>query len=94
WAAFNNLIVHYIIPIAFIIDWVLTEIKIRYQWSDLWYWIIYPIGYIVFLDVIELGIIVYAYIISILILSSLSLGSLYILINRRRMNDRDKYSQI
>lgn len=46
--AFRNLVVHYITPIAFIIDWVLTEDKGSYQWSYLPYWIIYPIGYLVF----------------------------------------------
>ncbi len=99
FAAFSNLIFHYITPIAFIIDWILTETKIRYQWSQLLYWIIYPIGYIVFaflhgtftgsylyyfLDISELGILGYTLFISILIVSGLALGSLYLVINRKR----------
>ena len=48
WAAFSNIILHYIAPIAFIADWILTENKIRYDWKYLPYWIIYPIGYLVF----------------------------------------------
>ncbi len=99
FAAFSNLVLHYITPIAFIVDWVLTETKIRYEWSYLGYWIIYPIGYIVFaflhgtftgsyiyffLDISQLGIVGYTLFVSVLIVSGLVLGSLYIVVNRKR----------
>ncbi|MHA2129097.1 MAG: Pr6Pr family membrane protein [Promethearchaeota archaeon] len=81
FAAFSNLVFHYITPIAFMVDWALTEIKVRYQWKHLRYWIIYPIGYLLFafihgtftgqylyyfLNISELGILIYILFISIL----------------------------
>lgn len=98
FAAFSNLILHYITPIAFIIDWVLTETKVRYKWNYLPYWIIYPLCYIIFaiihgtitgsyiyyfLDISALGILGFVSI-SILIVFGIALGSLYIAINRKR----------
>ena len=102
WAAFSNLVLHYITPIAFIVDWILTETKLRYKWSYLPYWIIYPICYLVFsfihgtfagdyfyffLDISELGILGYVLFVSILIAAGLVLGCLYIAINRKRTKD-------
>ena len=99
WAAFSNLVLHYITPIAFIVDWVLTETKLRYKWKYLLYWILYPIGYLVFvfirgmftgnyiyyfLDINALGIFGYVVFVSILIAVGLVLGSVYIAINRKR----------
>ncbi|MHA1987277.1 MAG: Pr6Pr family membrane protein [Promethearchaeota archaeon] len=96
--AFRNLVVHYITPIAFIIDWVLTEDKGRYQWSYLPYWIIYPIGYLVFafihgtitgsylyyfLNVSKIGYLMYALVVSGLIGVGLVIGCIYIWINKR-----------
>ncbi len=98
FAAFSNLVLHYITPIAFIIDWILTEIKIKYKWNYLFYWIWYPLCYIVFaiihgiftgsylyyfLDISALGIFGFVSI-SVLIIFGLALGSLYIAINRKR----------
>ncbi|MFW9895947.1 MAG: Pr6Pr family membrane protein [Candidatus Thorarchaeota archaeon] len=98
FAAYTNLIFHYILPIAFIIDWVLTENKIKYRWNYLLYWIIYPIGYVVFvfihgaftgdylyyfLDISALGILAFA-VIPFLILLGLIIGFVYIFINRKR----------
>jgi len=100
WAAFSNLILHYITPIAFIVDWVLTETELRYKWNYMLYWMIYPICYLVFafiygtitgvyiyyfLDITKLGILGYILFILILITAGLALGSLYIAINRRRI---------
>jgi hypothetical protein len=48
WAAFTNIILHYLIPIAFIVDWIITEIKKRYKWKYLPYWMIYPLYYLLF----------------------------------------------
>jgi len=100
WAAFSNLVIHYITPIAFIVDWVLTETKVRYEWNYLPYWITYPLCYIIFavihgtitgnyiyyfLDINALGILVFAMFVSILVGFGIALGSLYIWINRKRM---------
>lgn len=99
WAAFSNLILHYITPILFIVDWVLTENKIRYKWTFLPYWIIYPIGYLVFslihgistgdyiypfLDISSRGPIGYVIILCFLLGIGIALASLYIAINRWR----------
>jgi len=99
FAAFSNLVFHYITPIAFIVNWILTETKLRYKWSYMLYWIIYPLCYIVFafihgtftgnyiyffLDITVLGIFGYFLFVSILIAAGLVLGSLYIAINRKR----------
>ncbi|MFX1456929.1 MAG: Pr6Pr family membrane protein [Promethearchaeota archaeon] len=98
FAAYTNLIFHYILPIAFMIDWVLTENKIKYRWNYLLYWIIYPIGYVVFvfihgaftgdylyyfLDISALGILAFA-VIPFLVLLGLIIGFVYIFINRKR----------
>ena len=99
FAAFTNIVLHYIIPIAFIIDWVLTETKINYKWKYLPYWTIYPLGYLLFsfihgtltgdyiypfLDINLLGILFYLISVSLLIGVGIALGSLYIGINRKR----------
>jgi hypothetical protein len=99
WAAFSNLVLHYITPIAFILDWILTETKLRYKWNYILYWMIYPLCYLVFvfiygtftgnyvyyfLDINALGISGYFIFISILIAVGLALGCLYIAINRWR----------
>lgn len=98
FAAYTNLIFHYITPIAFIIDWILTEIKIKYRWNYLLYWITYPIGYLVFafihgaftgnyiyyfLDISALGILAFA-VVPFLVGIGLILGCVYIFINRKR----------
>ena len=100
FAAFSNLVLHYITPIAFIVDWILTETKLRYKWTYLPYWIIYPICYLVFsfihgtftgnylyffLDISELGILGYTLFVSSLIAVGIVLGCLYIAINRKRI---------
>ncbi|MBY8988581.1 MAG: Pr6Pr family membrane protein [Candidatus Lokiarchaeota archaeon] len=99
FAAFSNLVFHYITPIAFIVDWILTETKVRYKWSYLLYWTIYPLCYLVFafihgtftgnylyyfLNINALGILWYAIIVSILITAGIAMGSIYIAINRKR----------
>jgi len=99
FAAFSNFVLHYVTPIAFIVDWVLTETKVRYKWNYLPYWIIYPFCYIIFavihgtftgsyiyyfLDINALGIVVFVIVVSILIVFGIALGCLYIWINRKR----------
>ncbi len=100
WAAFSNIVLHYITPIAFIGDWVLTETKIKYKWNYLPYWTIYPLCYLVFslmhgvftddylypfLDISSLGSLGYLLIICFLIGVGVALGCLYIWINRKRV---------
>ncbi len=100
WAGFSNNVTHYITPIAFIVDWVLTENKLRYKWKYLLYWIlIYPVCFLAFVfihgtftgnyiyyffDVNALGILGVAIFISIIFATGIVLGSLYIAINRKR----------
>ena len=99
YAAFSNIVLHYITPIAFIVDWVFTENKVRYKWNYLIYWIIYPLCYIIFiiihgtftgsylyyfLDISELGIPVFFIFVSTLVAFGIGLACLYILINRKR----------
>jgi len=100
WSAFSNLVLHYITPIAFIVDWILTENKMRYKWKYLYYWIfIYPVCYLAFVfihgtftghyiyyffNINALGILVVAFFVSIIITTGIVLGCLYIAINRIR----------
>ncbi|MFX1557982.1 MAG: Pr6Pr family membrane protein [Promethearchaeota archaeon] len=99
WAAFSNLILHYVAPIAFIVDWLFTENQFRYKWKYFLYWIIYPIGYLLFslingiftgdylypfLDIESLGILRYLISVSFLLIVGIIIGSLYIAINRYR----------
>ncbi|MHA1228721.1 MAG: Pr6Pr family membrane protein [Candidatus Hodarchaeales archaeon] len=44
---FLNLSLHYIMPIAFIIDFFATE-ELNYKWRFTLYWLIYPLCYLVF----------------------------------------------
>ena len=37
---------HYLIPLMFLLDWVLTETGGIYLWKFLGYWIIYPLIYL------------------------------------------------
>jgi len=100
FAAFSNIILHYVTPIAFIVDWVLTETKLKYKWNYLPYWTIYPLCYLLFsfihgsltgdyiypfLNISQLGILGYSLSIFLLVSSGLGLGSMYIAINRKRV---------
>jgi hypothetical protein len=100
WAAFSNIVFHYIAPIAFIVDWILTENKSRYKWKYLLYWTcIYPVCYLVFVfihgaltgsyiyyffDINALGIFGVTIFTSIIMITGLGLGCVYIAINRMR----------
>lgn len=48
WAAVTNLTMHYLIPIAFIVDWIVTGNKTEYQWKYALYWLVYPLGYLIY----------------------------------------------
>ena len=100
WAAFSNIIFHYIAPIAFIFDWILTENKTRYKWKYLLYWIgIYPVCYLIFVfihgaftgnyiyyffDINALGIFGVTIFVSIIMITGIGLSCAYIAINRLR----------
>jgi len=99
FAAFSNLILHYVTPVAFIVDWLLTETKNRYKWKYLPYWTIYPLCYLLFsfingtftgdylypfLNINLLGLLGYFISVSALIGVGIGLGSMYIAINRNR----------
>ncbi|NHK32480.1 MAG: hypothetical protein FK730_14095 [Asgard group archaeon] len=93
---FTNIMTHYAIPIAFLIDWIFTEKTIKYKWLNLVFWVIYPILYLLFaithgkltgdylypfLDVNDLGVGYFILAAVILLIGFLALGSLLILIN-------------
>jgi len=103
FAAFSNLVLHYITPIAFILDWILTETKMRYKWNYLHYWIVYPIGYLVFalihgkitgdylyfiLDISAFELLTVP-IVFFLVTSGIALGCLYIAISRKRTQSQN-----
>ncbi|MFX1274595.1 MAG: Pr6Pr family membrane protein [Promethearchaeota archaeon] len=46
--AFTNLMHHYLIPVAFILDWLITEFINNYEWIYILYWLIYPLGYLIY----------------------------------------------
>ncbi len=97
WYGFTNLTMHYVIPIAFIVDWILTGSETQYKWNYAVYWLGYPLFYLVytlirgfftgfypyyFIDVKVLSIL--ALIVNVLALTGLFffLGLLYIFVNR------------
>lgn len=43
-----SIVTHYIVPIAFITDWVLFEARRTYRWGFIWRWLAFPMGYLVF----------------------------------------------
>lgn len=100
-AAFTNLISHYIIPIAFIVDWLVTGHDTEYEWKHLVYYPIYPAGYLIyclirgaiinfypyyFIDPNYLGIPLLIIVITVLVLVYIGLGSVYIIINKKLYN--------
>ena len=40
-----NFITHYVIPFAYLLDWLLTETRGIYRWKHIGYWMIYPTVY-------------------------------------------------
>jgi len=98
FAFFSNLVLHYIAPIAFIIDWILTETEVKYEWNFLLYWFIYPICYLCFatifgtftgdylypfLDINALGVPFFILCICILVGLFVALSSVFVAINRK-----------
>lgn len=46
WEALTNITMHYLIPIAVIIDWLITGMEVKYEWKYCIYWAFYPFGYL------------------------------------------------
>jgi hypothetical protein len=93
----NNLMHHYIVPLAFIIDWLWTE-RTRLKWNYPLLWLIYPILVLIFssingslglslgflyffLDYQSLGLIGYLMWIFILLSVFILIGLFYVVIN-------------
>ncbi|TFG04532.1 MAG: hypothetical protein EU536_04420 [Promethearchaeota archaeon] len=47
-AAFTNLVSHYLVPILFLLDWFLTELRRKYAWKYTVMWLAYPVFYLIF----------------------------------------------
>ncbi|GEM_PF-3020936 len=41
-----NTTTHYVIPFAYLLDWLLTETRGIYRWKHIGYWMIYPTVYV------------------------------------------------
>jgi hypothetical protein len=97
WEHLYSNLNHYIVPLAFILDWFLFEDKRNYHWVFMPYWMIYPIAYLVytqvfgtltgnymyfFLDRARLGWGGLAGKVGLLTLFFLALEAVYILVNR------------
>lgn len=48
WMLATNVGLHYIVPIAFIIDWLVTETRKKYKWNYLPFWLIFPVVYLIY----------------------------------------------
>ncbi len=94
---YTNAIVHYITPLAFILDGLLFSSKRAYKWRFAVYWLAYPIAYLIFaqlygsltgdylypfLDLPQLGLSGLATWVAILLVLFILLGVIYIGINR------------
>ena len=44
----RNILLHYLIPIMFIIDWIITEQEEKYEWKWEIYWLVYPLCYLLY----------------------------------------------
>ncbi len=43
-----NAVVHYIIPVVMVLDWLIQPPKSRLSTKHIWYWLIYPAAYLVY----------------------------------------------
>ena len=92
-----NLMLHYIIPVAFIFDWIITEDN-TYEWKFISHWLIYPICYLVFALIhgLTTGDFIYPFLnyealgfsglvisVTLLILFFIGLSSVYIAVSRK-----------
>ena len=96
-AIYTNSVNHYILPIAFIGEWVITESKNKYEWLYDVYWISYPILYVIyslirgavtdfypysFIDLTVISVIDLTVTIIVFVIFFLLLGAIYIFVNR------------
>ncbi|MFX0071174.1 MAG: Pr6Pr family membrane protein [Candidatus Hermodarchaeota archaeon] len=103
WEAVINITMHYIIPIAFIIDWLITGTDVQYKWKYILYWLIYPLSYLVytlirgffinfypypFLNLNILSLSELIFYIIILVCLTILLSSLYIFVNNMIYNKK------
>lgn len=51
WEHLYSNLNHYIIPVGFILDWVLFEEKRNYRWKFMIHWLAYPIAYLLYVQV-------------------------------------------
>jgi len=97
-AAYTNLCLHYIVPTAFILDWVFTEMNHKYAWKFIVFWLAYPIFYLIFtlilgnltgiyiypfLDLNLLGVTFFTIWCFILAALFLLLGTIFVFLNRK-----------
>lgn len=47
-ALYTNFVSHYFLPIAFIIDWLITETNFKYEWKYIIYWCVYQLFYLIY----------------------------------------------
>ena len=95
---YTNLALHYLIPIAFIVDWVFTELNQKYSWKYIVYWLCYPILYLIFtlirgiftgdyiypfLDLESMGVNLFIIWVFILTAVFLLFGSVFIFLNKK-----------
>lgn len=95
---FSNLMAHYLVPIAFIVDWILTEMHHEYPWKYIIFWLAYPIFYLIFtliraaltgnyiypfLDLNLMGIGIFVLSVFMLAAVFLLLGALLVFINKK-----------
>jgi hypothetical protein len=99
----SSILMHYVVPFAVIIDWVLYEPRKSYHYKFLIYWVIYPISYASlgvilslliqkslypFFNVTELGWLIVPYILM-LAFVFLIIGATYITFNRLLNNHKN-----
>ena len=97
-ALYNNYVSHYFLPIAFIIDWLITEMEFEYKWNYIIYWSFYILFYLIytlirgyftgfypylFVNLNSISILQLTINIIILMCIALSLGLVYIYVNRK-----------
>ncbi|MEI2277524.1 Pr6Pr family membrane protein [Paenarthrobacter ilicis] len=43
-----NFVVHYLMPVVMVLDWLVQPPRTRLQLKHLWYWLIYPVAYLTY----------------------------------------------
>ena len=102
--AITNILMHYAIPIAFILDWFISESDVKYEYRYLIYYLIYPFVYLAyslvrgiftgfypyfFIDLNYISIVELIISVIALMVFFLILGSIYFTINRAIYNKKN-----